>query len=138
MQTASGEALEFQALRAAWLAVHPAARKRFLARTTQADHDPMDVDSAWRECDLHKPSLRLPFEARAGGDNTLHSSRVDRLQAFICKTLKLNKYGKPRVRLDALPLKHCFYQSFTESAFSHETAPCGPRAIKRYIEGIAD
>jgi hypothetical protein len=39
MQAASGEAIEVQTLRAAWLAARPAARKRFLVELTGADKE---------------------------------------------------------------------------------------------------
>jgi hypothetical protein len=39
MYAASGEAVEVQVLRAAWLAARPAARKKFLMQLTQADRD---------------------------------------------------------------------------------------------------
>jgi hypothetical protein len=39
MRAASGEAIEVQTLRAAWLAARPAARKRFLVELTGADKE---------------------------------------------------------------------------------------------------
>ena len=39
MRAASGEAVEVQTLRAAWLAARPAARKRFLVELTGADKE---------------------------------------------------------------------------------------------------
>jgi hypothetical protein len=39
MRAASGEAIEVQTLRAAWLAARPAARKRFLVELIGADKE---------------------------------------------------------------------------------------------------
>jgi hypothetical protein len=40
MRAASGEAIEVQTLRAAWMTARPAARRRFLIELTRADTEP--------------------------------------------------------------------------------------------------